>query len=134
MQLNENNDYIRQTAQETGVSVDYLNTLWSQAKDRVDVKINSNDPSYWDSVISEFNKLVDTIDIEEARYIMDTREDYNRAANNFINGLLDDNYSGSDEQFAKMVDARLNLMINKKRDEFYKNVLADKAKKLVAGD
>ena len=134
MQLNESNDYVRQVAQETGVSFDYLNGLWNQAKEKVQTKKEANNPAYWESVISEFDKLVDNIDIEEARYIMTTREDYNRAANDFVNGLLSDDYSKADEHFGKMVNARLNLIINKKRDEFYKNVLADKAKKLVAGE
>lgn len=133
--INENNNYVRNVAQETGVSVDYLNTLWAKAETRAQHEgANKGDPNFWQEVIAEFDSLVDQIDIEEARYVMDTRENYNRAANDFMNHLLDDDYGKADEQFGKMVDARLNLMINKERDKFYKNVLAKKARELVSGE
>lgn len=133
--LNENNDYVRGVASESGVPIDYLNTLWAKAESKIQQEgTEKGNPEFWQEVINEFNQLVDEIDIEEARYVMNTREDYNRTANDFMNHLLDDDYGKADETFGKMVDARLNLMINKERDKFYKNVLSDRARKLAAGE
>ena len=128
------NDYIRQIAQDTGVSEEYLNSLWNDAEQRVDGDVEKDNPAYWQKVITEFNKLIDHIDIKEAKFIMSTREDYNRAANDFFNNIIEDDFGVADEMFGKMVDSRLRLMINKERDNYYKNVLQDKARKIAAGD
>jgi len=133
--INENNNYVRGVSEETGVSYDYLNTLWAKAESNVQQgKVEKGNPEFWQGVINEFDKLVDQIDIEEARYVMSTREDYKRAGNDFMNHLLDDDYGKADEHFGKMVDARLNLMINKERDNFYTNVLAKRAREIVSGE
>ena len=134
-QFNEN-AYIAGVSAEKGVSEEYLMKLWNVAEEKVartDTE-GKGSPVYWQKVVKEFQELADSLDIEEARYIMNTREDYSRTANDFFNGLIGDDYSKADEQFAKMVDQRLRLMINKERDNYYQNVLADKANKLVAGE
>ena len=39
------NDYIRQIAQDTGVSEEYLNSLWNDAEQRVDGDVEKDNPA-----------------------------------------------------------------------------------------
>lgn len=114
----------------TGLPVAQLEQFWDIAVQKNSKLSETKDTAFWTGVMKEFQTLIDRVDIEEAKNIMETREKYKEAANSFLNNIAEDNYTAAQESFKTMVDARLTDNISKRAEAYCQNVLSQEAKKL----
>jgi hypothetical protein len=129
--LNESSSTLLTTMSiKTGLPKAQLAQFWDLAQKKNSTKSQSKDTAFWANVMKDFQSLIDNVDIEEARNVMETREKYKEAANSFLNNLADDNYTEAQTAFKSMVDNRLNDNINAKAEKYCKEVLSKEAQKL----
>jgi hypothetical protein len=114
----------------TGLPTAQLEQFWELAVQKNSKKSQDKDTAFWSGVMKEFQNLIDKVDIEEARNIMETREKYREAAGKFLNDIAEDNYVGAQESFKTMVDSRLNDNIARQAEAYCQNVLSKEAKKI----
>lgn len=130
-QLNESSTTLLKTmAMKTGLPQGQLEQFWELAVQKNSATSDIKDTAFWSGVMKEFQTLIDKVDIEEAKNIMETKEKYKEAANSFLNHLADDNYVGAEESFKTMMDARLSDNIALRAEKYCQNILSKEAQKL----
>jgi hypothetical protein len=130
-QLNESSTTLLKTmAIKTGLPQGQLEQFWELAVQKNSAKSQIKDTAFWAGVMKEFQTLIDKVDIEEAKNIMETKEKYKEAANSFLNNLADDNYIGAEESFKTMMDTRLSDNISLRAEKYCQDILSKEAQKL----
>jgi hypothetical protein len=130
-QLNESSTTLLKTmAMKTGLPQGQLEQFWELAVQKNSATSDIKDTAFWSGVMKEFQTLIDKVDIEEAKNIMETKEKYKEAANSFLNHLADDNYVGAEESFKTMMDTRLSDNIALRAEKYCQNILSKEAQKL----
>ena len=77
-------------------------------------------------VLNYFKEMTDNLNVEEAKIIMDNRNEFNKSVNSFIDSLVTDDYARAKENFPNVVRSKLMNMINN-RKEVYLKQLQDQA-------
>jgi len=130
-QLTESSTTLLKTmAIKTGLPQGQLEQFWELAVQKNSAKSQIKDTAFWAGVMTEFQTLIDKVDIEEAKNIMETKEKYKEAANSFLNNLAEDNYVGAEESFKTMMDTRLSDNISLRAEKYCQDILSKEAQKL----
>lgn len=119
-QFNEN-AYLRKMARETNTSIDFLQDKWKIAKEKAGDKKN---PSYWKQVHSTFESELRSNNLEEARRIMDNREQLRSSIENFLDNLAKDDYDSAQKGFPDIVKYKVAEMINSRKEPHKKEMEA----------
>jgi uncharacterized protein YdiU (UPF0061 family) len=129
--LNESSSVLLKTmAIKTGLPQSQLEQFWELAvKKNASSKVKG-DSIFWGGVMKEFQNLIDKVDIEETKNIMETRTQYNNFAQEFLNSIAEDNYVQAESAFKNMVSLRLDSNIAEKAEKYCQEVLSKEAKKL----
>lgn len=81
-------------------------------------------------VIKYFKEKINQLDIEEAKMTVDTKENFDKSANEFIDAIVKDDYKSASDAFPSVVKNKLiNIVDNKK--EIYLKSLQQKATNIV---
>lgn len=129
-QLNESSTLFTTMASKTGLPKAQLRQFWELAVQKNSSSNQPKDTLFWSNVMKEFQSLIDKVDIEEARNIMTTREQYKSHASDFLNHIAEDNYTEAQKAFENMVSSRLNDNINARAEKYCQEVLSKEAKKI----
>jgi hypothetical protein len=123
---------LKTMAVKTGLPQAQLGQFWDLAVQKNTQKTQNKDPAFWGGVMKDFQSLLDKVDIEQARNIMETREQFKQSANEFLNHLASDeaNYIEAEKAFKTMGAARLQGNIEEKAEKYCQTVLSQEAKKL----
>jgi len=130
IQLKESNTLITTISQRTGLPEAQLEQFWELAVQKNAGKNDKNDTMFWSQVMEDFQNLVNQVDVEEAKNIMETREKYRQAAGQFLDHLHSDDYLNAESSFKEMSNARLNGNIETKAEKYCQEVLSKEAQKL----
>ena len=131
IQLRESNTLITTISQKTGLPEAQLEKFWELAVQKNAGKGDkNNDTMFWSKVMEDFQNLVNRVDVEEAKNIMETREKYRQAAETFLNHLHSDDYVNAESSFKEMANSRLNNNIESKAEKYCQEVLSKEAQKL----
>jgi hypothetical protein len=130
-QLNESSTVLLKTmAIKTGLPMGQLEKFWELAVKKNNLTNELRDSLFWTNVMKDFQKLINEVDIEEAKNIMETREQYKSEANNFLNAIASDDYINAQDAFKKMVASRLESNISDRAERYCQEVLSKEARKL----
>jgi uncharacterized protein YaaR (DUF327 family) len=126
--LNESNALIKTVSVKTGIPVNQLEGFWDLSVQKNESE--SRDEFFWNKVMEDFQRLVDQVDIQEAKYTMDNISQYQEHAHSFINHLIDDNQVEAQKAFEQVVQAKLSGIIDEKKEKFCKEILSKQAEKI----
>jgi hypothetical protein len=122
--MNESNELIMKLHYEKKIDLGALESFWMEAVSRQEnygktpeEKDRSN-PRFWKGVKQYFQKLVDSVDVQEAKEIIMNREQFKETSSEYLDALQSDNYVKAKELFPKIVDAKLKAMINNRGKAF----------------
>jgi hypothetical protein len=124
------NELIKRKSLETGISEKYLTAYWSEAENEVFDNANSgkdrdkSKKEFWKKVKELFLNKVESLNIEEARLIMDNRENYKNASVKFLDAIQSGNYVAAKEFFPEVIESKYNNIINSMKDGYLKNMAA----------
>lgn len=130
----ESNELIKRKSLETGVKEETLISYWKEAENEVmasaktSIEKDKSKRPFWEQVKKKFLEKVDNLNIEEARIIMDSREKYKKASEQFLNSLQSDNYVAAKEVFPEVIETKCNIIINNMKDGYLKNMAAKRNK------
>lgn len=127
--LKESNELIETISVKTGIPVNQLEKFWEVSVQKNDIGGNKDD-FFWNKVMEDFQKLVDQVDIQEAKYTMDNIKQYQENAHAFINHLIDDNHEEAQKAFEQVVQAKVAGIIDEKKEKFCKEILSKQAEKI----
>ena len=71
-------------------------------------------------VIKYFKELTSNLNVEEARIIMDNRNEFKTNVNGFIDALTNDDYATAQKHFPNVVRSKLMNMINNRKEVYLK--------------
>jgi len=124
MKLKESNELIMKLHYEKKIDLGALESFWKEAISRQEnygkttEEKDRSHPKFWKGVKEYFQKLVDEVDIQEAKEIIMKRTEFNETANEYLDALQSDNYVKAKELFPKIVDTKLKAMINNRGKAF----------------
>jgi len=122
--INESNELIMKLHYEKKIDLGALESFWKEAVSRQEnygktaEEKDKSHPKFWKGVKAYFQKLVDSVDVQEAKEIIMNRDKFNETTNEYLDALQSDNYVKAKELFPKIVDAKLQSMINKRGKAF----------------
>lgn len=126
--VKESNELIMKLHYEKKIDLGALESFWLEAVSRQEnygktpeEKDRSN-PKFWKGVKQYFQKLVDSVDVQEAKEIIMNRDKFNETSNEYLDALQSDNYVKAKELFPKIVDAKIQAMLNNRGKEFLKQM------------
>jgi hypothetical protein len=134
MNLNESNELIMSLSHKYKISVNVLEQLWTEAISKQEENAKSKEekdkgsPQFWKGVRSNFKKLIDNLDIQEAKAIMDSRERYTDSTSQWLDHLQSGDYSAAEKVFPEIIKAKLDVMINNGKEKYLKQ-MSDKINK-----
>ena len=132
--LNESNELIDRLSVEKGITTKILVDFWDQAKNdqvllsKTKSEKDQSNRTFWNGVKKRFMTKVDDLDITEAKSIMNARDRFNDASNQFLDALQNNNYVKAKEVFPEIVAAKSDIIINNMKQGYLKN-LSQKSKK-----
>jgi hypothetical protein len=128
MNLKESNELIMSLAHKHKISVNVLENLWTQAvstQDEVaktrEEKDKSN-PKFWKGVRTNFKRLIDNLEIQEAKAIMDSRDTYTKTTSQWIDNIQNGDYTAAEKVFPDIIKAKLDTMINDGKEKYLKQM------------
>jgi hypothetical protein len=122
--MNESNELIMKLHYEKKIDLSALESFWKESISRQEnygktpEEKDRSHPKFWKGVKACFQKLVDNVDIQEAKEIIMNRESFKETANEYLDALQSDDYSKAQQIFPKIVDQKLKAMINKRGQAF----------------
>lgn len=122
------NDLVINKARETKKSIEEIESLWREAVNKQLQLAKSKDerdkgnPAFWDGVKVHFQQMIDKIDIEEAKNIMDNRNQYEELAGQFVDAMQRDDYVKAQEVFPQLVQTKVDALINNKQEAYLKKL------------
>jgi len=131
MNLKESNELIMSLAHKHKISVAVLEQLWTEAISKQEEGAKSSEekdkgsPVFWKGVRTNFKKLIDNLEIQEAKAIMDSRERYTQSTSKWLDNLQHGDYSAAEKEFPEIIKAKLDVMINNGKEKYLKQ-LSDK--------
>jgi hypothetical protein len=131
MNLKESNELIMSLAHKHKISVAVLEQLWTEAISKQEESAKTSDekdkgnPVFWKGVRTNFKKLIDNLEIQEAKAIMDSRERYTQSTSKWLDNLQNGDYSAAEKEFPEIIKAKLDVMINNGKEKYLKQ-LSDK--------
>jgi hypothetical protein len=138
MNLKESNELIMSLAHKHKISVTVLEELWTQAISKQEENAKSRDekdkssPKFWKGVRSNFKTLIDNLELQEARAIMDSRERYTQSTSQWLDHLQNGDYSAAEKVFPEIMKSKLDIMINNGKEKYLKQ-MSDKVNKQKEG-
>jgi hypothetical protein len=124
LRLKESNELIMKLHYEKKIDLGALESFWLEAVSRQEnygktpEEKDRSSPKFWKGVKQYFQKLVDSVDVQEAKEIIMNRDKFNETSNEYLDALQSDNYVKAKELFPKIVDAKLQAMINNRGKAF----------------
>ena len=134
MNLKESNELIMSLAHKHKINPDVLSELWEQAKAKqsdlakTKEEKDASNPLYWKGVRSIFKELVDKLEIQEAKAIMDSRDSYQKSTSQWLDHLQKDDYAAASKAFPDIIKSKLDVMINNGKEKYLKQ-MSDKVNK-----
>lgn len=134
MNLKESNELIMSLAHKHKISVGVLEQLWTEAISKQEENAKSKEerdkanPKFWKGVRSNFKTLIDNLDIQEAKAIMDSRDRYTQHTSTWLDSLQNGDYAAAEKVFPEIVKSKLDVMINNGKEKYLKQ-LSDKVNK-----
>jgi hypothetical protein len=109
-----------------------LKNLWMKSVDKQmqegSIK-DRKDPLFWrgdgadnKGVINYFKEEIKTLNIEEARMLMDSREEFKKSSYEFLDSLVKGDYSNANVSFPNAVKNKLINMINNRKEVYLKQL------------
>lgn len=124
LRLKESNELIMKLHYEKKIDLGALESFWLEAVSRQEnygkspEEKDKSNPKFWKGVKQYFQKLVDSVDVQEAKEIIMNRDTFNETTNEWLDALQSDNYVKAKELFPKIVDTKLNAMLNNRGKAF----------------
>ena len=134
MNLKESNELIMSIAHKHKISVSVLEHLWTEAISKQEETAKTKEekdkanPKFWKGVRSKFKTLIDSLEIQEATAIMDSRERYTTATSKWLDHVQNGDYSAAEKVFPDIMKSKLDIMINDGKEKYLKQ-LSDKVNK-----
>lgn len=134
MNLKESNELIMSLAHKHKISVSVLEQLWTEAISKQEENAKTGEerdkasPKFWKGVRSTFKTLIDNLDLQEAKAIMDSRERYTQSTSQWLDHLQNGDYAAAEKVFPDIMKSKLDIMINNGKEKYLKQ-LSDKANK-----
>ena len=131
----EANELIRRKSLETGIKEDTLISYWKESENEVLKNAKSSSQKdkskrqFWEQVKRMFLEKVETLNIEEAKLIMDSRNKYQETSQQFLNAIQSDNYVAAQGFFPDVIESKCNIIINNLKDGYLKNMAEKRNKK-----
>ncbi len=131
MNLKESNELIMSLAHKHKISPAVLEQLWTEAISKQEEGAKTSEekdkgnPVFWKGVRTNFKKLIDNLEIQEAKAIMDSRERYTQSTSKWLDNLQNGDYSAAEKVFPEIIKAKLDVMINNGKEKYLKQ-LSDK--------
>jgi len=138
MNLKESNELIMSLAHKHKISVTVLEELWTQAVSKQEKNAKTKEekdkssPKFWKGVRSNFKKLIDNLEIQEAKAIMDSRERYTQSTSQWLDQLQSGDYAAAEKTFPEIMRSKLDIMINNGKEKYLKQ-MSDKVNKQKEG-
>jgi Mg/Co/Ni transporter MgtE len=73
-------------------------------------------------VVNYFKELTNNLNVEEAKLIMDNRNQFQQSVNGFIDALASDDYTKAQTEFPNVVRSKLMNMINNRKEVYLKQL------------
>jgi hypothetical protein len=138
MNLKESNELIMSLAHKHKISVTVLEELWTQAVSKQEENAKTKEekdkssPKFWKGVRSNFKTLIDNLEIQEAKAIMDSRERYTQSTSQWLDQLQSGDYAAAEKTFPEIMKSKLDIMINNGKEKYLKQ-MSDKVNKQKEG-
>jgi hypothetical protein len=134
MNLNESNELIMAMHHKYKIGVKVLEQLWTEAISKQEESAKTRhekdkgDPRFWKGVRNNFRVLINNLDIQEAKSIMDSRERYKSATSKWLDSLQNDNYAEAAKSFPEIMQAKLDIMIDNDKSKYLQQMADNVAK------
>lgn len=134
MNLKESNELIMSLHHKYKISVSVLEQLWTEAistqeeNAKTSQEKDKGNPKFWKGVRGTFKTLIDKLDIQEAKAIMDSREKYTTSTSDWLDKLQQGDYAAAQKSFPDIIQSKLDIMINNGKEKYLKQ-LSDKVEK-----
>ena len=134
MNLKESNELIMSLHHKYKISVSVLEQLWTEAistqeeNAKTSQEKDKGNPKFWKGVRGTFKTLIDKLDIQEAKAIMDSREKYTTSTSDWLDKLQQGDYTAAQKSFPDIIQSKLDIMINNGKEKYLKQ-LSDKVEK-----
>ena len=126
--MNESNELIMKLHYEKKIDLGALESFWKEAVSKQETygktaeSRDRGNKQFWSGVKQYFQKLVDDVDIQEAKEIIMNRDEFKDTASTYLDALQNDDYVKAKDVFPKLVDSKLKAMINNRGKEFLKQM------------
>lgn len=111
------NDLVIRKAKQKNLPIEKVQSMWDESKNEVRQQ-GLTEKEYAQAVKDRFLEKCDELDIKEAKNIMDSRDRFEKASGEFLDAIQTNNYTKAKEVFPEVVDAKLQNIINTKKNKF----------------
>lgn len=127
--LSESSELLFSLSKKYKIPMEQLESMWKDATARYEdelrkkgEKIDKSKQSFWNGVIKELKKMMDNLNLEEAKRIMNTKEKFKESLSKWLDCIQTDNYVEANKIFPDVIKFKTQLIINKKKNTFLKKL------------
>lgn len=127
--LSESSELLFSLSKKYKIPLQQLESMWKDAMARYEdelkkkgEKIDKSKQSFWNGVIKELKKLIDNLNLGEAKLIMNTKEKFRESLSKWLDCVQTDNYVEANKIFPDVIKYKTQLILNKKKNTFLKKL------------
>lgn len=127
--LFESSELLFSLSKKYKIPIEQLESMWKSATARYEdelkkkgEKIDKSKQSFWNGVIKELKKMMDNINLEEAKTIMNVKEKFKESLSRWLDYIQTDNYIEANKIFPDVIKYKTQLILNKRKNVFLKKL------------